>query len=154
MAISRSPIDMNRTDCSFRGKKVPCVRAMVCFMYTDTEPSTIGRYILSWFKRNTGLAWIINWLGWLLLSTFWSQYLSLSLSSIDLLPPGCSTFLEIMTGYDFVVLQMIKISACVLRFFNLNNAWTWRVSALWCEKMKGQVHWFLSFAHQKNHFSH
>ncbi|XP_072028771.1 integrin alpha-9-like isoform X2 [Amphiura filiformis] len=42
MAITRSPIDLNRTECTHFNKKVPCVRAMICFMYTDTEPSTIA----------------------------------------------------------------------------------------------------------------
>ncbi len=52
---------------------------------------------------------------------------------------------RLITEYDFVVVQMTKIIAHILRFFHLNNAQTWRVSALWCEKVKGQVHWFLSF---------
>ncbi len=56
-----------------------------------------------------------------------------------------------MTEYDFVVVQMTKINECFVRFLHLNNARTQRVSALWCEKIKGQVHWFLSFAHEQNY---
>ncbi len=39
-----------------------------------------------------------------------------------------------MTEYDFVIVQMTKINARVLQFFQLNNARTRRVSALRCEK--------------------
>ena len=41
----------------------------------------------------------------------------------------------LMAEYEFVVVQMSKINARVLRFFHpLSNARTQRVSALWCEK--------------------
>ncbi len=52
-----------------------------------------------------------------------------------------------MTEYDFVVVQMTKINARVLRFFHLNNARTRRVSALRCEKNKGQIISVINFIH-------
>ncbi len=47
-----------------------------------------------------------------------------------------------MTEYEFIVVQMSKINTHVLRFFHLSNARTQRVSALWCEKIARQVHYF------------
>ena len=39
---------------------------------------------------------------------------------------------------------MTNINACILRFFHLNNAWSPRVSALWCEKSKNKC---IDFCH-------